>query len=422
MRTLDNAYALVVGIADYQHVGRLPSVVLEDARAIAGVLTDPQTCGYDPGHVVSLLNEQATKANLQAAFEDAAKRCNADSTFLFYVSGHGGQLGGSRHRGEYLLPVDALYENDRSLARTALPTKELTALFNAIPARRATAIFDCCHSAGIAQPKAAESPAIESGLSERYFRELTMGRGRVVFASCRDSESSYIFPGERNSVFTKHLLAGLRGGAPGPGGLIRIFDLWNYLQPRVVEEARSRQPGRAGQHPNLLCKLEDNFALAMHTGGIGTPVQTAAEKAVTYDAYVSYDPADEDWVGATLVPYLARQCGLNVVTKDSDTSTVGAMKVANIAQGIEHSKRIIVVLSPEFLNNEYTVFETLFATHVGLSQARYRLVPIVYRPCQRLPLLLDALTSVNYPQLGTERALERVCHAVKGPVPEMAFS
>ena len=39
-------------------------------------------------------------------------------------------------------------------------------------------------------------------------------------------------PGDENSVFTKHLLAGLTGGVPSDDGAVRVFDLFEF--DRVV--------------------------------------------------------------------------------------------------------------------------------------------------------------------------------------------
>jgi hypothetical protein len=51
---------VVVGIAGYQHINPLPTTVLQDARDIHSLLVDPQHCGYPPGHVHLLTDEQAT--------------------------------------------------------------------------------------------------------------------------------------------------------------------------------------------------------------------------------------------------------------------------------------------------------------------------------------------------------------------------
>ena len=83
---------------------------------------------------------------------------------------------------------------------------------------------------------------VKAGLPDGYYQRLATGRGRAILSSSRDSESSYLFPAAANSLFTRHLLAGLKGGVSGEDGLIWVFDLFEYVQPRVTSD----QPG---QHP-----------------------------------------------------------------------------------------------------------------------------------------------------------------------------
>ena len=97
-------------------------------------------------------------------------------------------------------------------------------------------------------------------LPESYYETLKSGRGRVILAASRSDEYSWVLPGASNSLFTQHLLAGLRGGAPGPGGVIRIFDLFDYVQRRVVAD-------RSDQHPLFKAELEENFPVALYLGG-----------------------------------------------------------------------------------------------------------------------------------------------------------
>jgi hypothetical protein len=56
---LDNAHALVIGIADYVNIRKLPKV--QDAEDLAATLVDPTLCGYDPRNVTVLLEQYATQ-------------------------------------------------------------------------------------------------------------------------------------------------------------------------------------------------------------------------------------------------------------------------------------------------------------------------------------------------------------------------
>jgi hypothetical protein len=405
-----NAHAVGVGIADYEHVNPLPRTVLEDARAVSSLLTDPERCSYDPTRVALLLNEQATKSALVGALADAAARCDSDSTFVFYVSAHGGHVEDRGHRGAYLLPVDAVYQDDASLAETAISGAELADLFSAIPARRFAAIFDCCHSGGLGQPKSAVSP-LRPGLPEGYFKELSVAQGRVIFAACRDSEYSWVRPGDTHSVFTKHLLAGLRGQAPGPGGVIRVFDLFNYVQPNVVAE----QPD---QHPVFKCEIEENFALALHTGGRGTPVLAASEAprdGFKYDVFLSYAAtgSDANWTRKVLLPRL-KASGLRVCI-DVETFRLGAKIITEIERAVETSRYTLAVLSPAYLESGFRELENVLAEHVGIEESQRRLLAVMRETCKpRLGMRARMWLDVSDDR-ELDASVERLVHELRMP-------
>ena len=79
MSAMDNAHALVIGIANYHHVNRLPPTVLQDARDVHDLLVDPQHCGYPPGNVQLLLDGAATQAAMRQALADLAERFGAEA-------------------------------------------------------------------------------------------------------------------------------------------------------------------------------------------------------------------------------------------------------------------------------------------------------------------------------------------------------
>ena len=61
MSAMDNAYALIIGIADYLHITKLPATVRNDAQDVRDLLVDPQHCGYPPDNVRLLLDGEATR-------------------------------------------------------------------------------------------------------------------------------------------------------------------------------------------------------------------------------------------------------------------------------------------------------------------------------------------------------------------------
>jgi hypothetical protein len=368
MPALENAHALIVGIANYQKINPLPATVLKDAQDIHNLLVSPNYCGYLADNVQLLLDSQATQTNLRQALGTLAQNSNAESSVLLYISSHGGQVEFGPHAGEYLLPVDADCTSGTSLAQTAIAGSDFTDALRAISARKLVVLFDCCHAGGIGQPKDANAPVLKGGLSDNYYDRLKQGTGRAILASSRSTESSYVLPDASNSLFTQHLLAGLQGGIASDDGLIRIFDLFEYVQPKVTSE----QPN---QHPIFKAELEENFPLALYLGG-QKGVIPKVEAGFRYDAYISYVDAEPDatWVWDTLLPRL-EQAGLRVVVSD-DVQQSGVDRVVSIPRGIKQAKRTVVVLSKAYLTDNWLRFEEVMAETIGIEEGSYRILPV----------------------------------------------
>jgi hypothetical protein len=410
MPVMDNTHALLVGIANYQAISSLPPIVIQDVTDIHELLIDPGYCGYAPGNVTLLQDEQATKVGILGALGQLAERCNQESTVLVYISSHGGQIASGPHAGEYLLPVDTANTSLEAFAESAISGAAFTNALRAIPARKLLVIFDCCHAGGIGQPKDMAGPAIKAGLPESYYEALTAGRGRVILASSRSGELSWT--GKHNSVFTQHLLAGLRGGIPSEDGLIRIFDLFEYIQPRVTAD-------RPTQHPVFKADLEENFPVALYLGK-QKGIVPKDDQGFLYDAYISYVDQEPDatWVWQTLLPRL-KNAGLRVAVS-GDVEEPGVARVITIERGVQQAKRVIVVLSKGYLADNIGHFENTIAQTMDVQEGTYRLLPLQIEPLDsaQLPLRLRYLTLLNlaHPQRA-EREFDRLVQAVQKPLP-----
>src|SRR5262249_12690626 len=163
------------------------------------------------------------------------------------------------------------------------------------------------------------------------YERLKAGTGRVILASSRPSEVSYVMPGAEYGLFTEHLVGGLCGGVASDDGLVRIFDLFEYLQPRVSQA----QPQ---QHPLFNGELEENFPVALYRGG-ARGVVPRVEGEFRYDAYISYvdQGADADFVWDTLVPKL-ESAGLRAAVS-GDSGDPGVPRVIGGERAIRQSKR-----------------------------------------------------------------------------------
>ncbi|WP_138468681.1 caspase family protein [Poseidonocella sp. HB161398] len=252
-------HALLVAVASYPKVSSLPTAVINDAREVSAVLASSAHCGYDPKNVTTLLDSEATLEAIRRELGALANRAKPDDTVMIFFSGHGARLGNPNDPESALLPVDC---DPGDVTATVLLETEFSSLLADIKVQRLVVFIDACHSGGAGSFKAVGNIA-SLGFSEKSLDRLAQGIGRVLIASSRASETSLVLAGASNSLFTEHLVGALRGAARTHGdGLIRIFEIFNY----VAEKVRGAVPGR--QHPIFKASnLEDNFPVALDQGG-----------------------------------------------------------------------------------------------------------------------------------------------------------
>lgn len=256
-------HALLIGVANYQQVTSLPAAILNDARDVAATLTSPGYCGYGPTNVVTLLDDQATRAAVLNGLAELAARAGTDDTACVFFSGHGAVISNLGAEDSVLVTVDTDLAN---IERTSISSDEFAQALSQIKSKRVLVFIDACHAGGAAISKTltdGKGKEFKSGYSSNTFAKLATGSGRALMASCRADEVSAVFSGARNSVFTTALLAGLQGAADkSNSGFIKLFDLFNY----VAEEVPKQIPD--GQHPIFKAdNLEVNFAIALSQGG-----------------------------------------------------------------------------------------------------------------------------------------------------------
>jgi hypothetical protein len=404
-----SAAALVVAASDYRHLPTLPDAVAADAHAMAAVLADPAVGAYPREAVHLLAGEDATRAHVLDALSALAARTTSDDTVVVYWTGHGGRVADGDHAGEYLLPIDARIDTPELLAQTAISGRQFDQVLRTISAGRVAVFFDCCHAGGIGWSKAAAAPPFQPGLPTAFYEQVLSSRGRAIIASSRADELSWILPGATNSLFTQHLLAGLAGGAANSDGIVRIFDLFEYLQPRVTAD-------QSLQHPVFKADLEHNFPLAAVPAAARPDV---SEEQYRYDVYVSYVDTEPDstFVWEQLLPRLERE-GLQVAVS-GDVEQPGVARVVSIERGITQARRTVVVLSPNYLSDTVADFENTLAQTMGIQENRYRLLPVQIADidADQLPTRISMLTSLHltHPHRA-ERELQRLITALRAPL------
>jgi hypothetical protein len=112
------------------------------------------------------------------------------------------------------------------------------------------------------------------------------------------------------------------------------------------------------------------------------------ESPCTYEVFISYSHADQLWVEEWLLPRL-EQAGLSVATS-STAFVIGAPKLVNVEQAFQSSRRVIVVLTPDWLAGELSDFEASLLRYSDPAARRRKLLPLLLKPCE-LPEAITAL-------------------------------
>ncbi|MDX6693340.1 MAG: hypothetical protein QOF02_943 [Blastocatellia bacterium] len=113
----------------------------------------------------------------------------------------------------------------------------------------------------------------------------------------------------------------------------------------------------------------------------------------TFDVFISYSHHDADWVRSWLLPRL-EAAGLRACIDVRDFK-VGGPSLDNMESAVEHSRKTLLVITPNWLQSEWAKFEALLSQVEDPSGARRRTLPLLLEPCQ-LPKRLGILTYADF--------------------------
>jgi WD40 repeat protein len=130
-----------------------------------------------------------------------------------------------------------------------------------------------------------------------------------------------------------------------------------------------------------------------------------------YDVFISYSHTDKEWVHGWLLPRLEAASLRVCIDFDFD---VGVPSLVNMERAVDNSRRTLLVLTPAWVESEWTEFETLLTQTTDPAARRRRLLPLLLQPCQP-PHRIAMLTYADFSQEEEwESQLQRVVAAVRG--------
>lgn len=235
-QSYESSRALVVGINKYKNASPLGYAV-NDAKEIREILVEE--LGFEAENVIYLVDADATRSNILKSFLSfTSENVKIDDRVLIFFAGHGHTKKGFRGEVGYLVPYDA----DMSDYSTFIRWDELTRNAELIRAKHILFIMDACYG-GLAVNR-----DIQAG-SSRFLKDMYQRFSRQVITAGKADEvvSDSGGPIPDHSVFTGHLIEGIRGKAANEHGVITASGLMAYVYAKVANDVNSEQTPHYGQ-------------------------------------------------------------------------------------------------------------------------------------------------------------------------------
>ena len=254
-----NTYAVLVGISDYKYINSL-QYCDDDVKDIESALKNSKN--WKDAKITELLNEKATKKNINKAIEKYSGKLGPEDKFIFYYSGHGTNSWGKAR----LCPYNTSIFGTGLISESDLKERFVSLAKDPNNPPQIGVMIDSCFSGGMIDGKAdtngKRSKFVEFKNSERNFKnsakELSKVKNSVILTASSASEVSYETDELKNGVFAYFLTEGFcLGENMGPAdenmdNKISLEEAFNYTQSRVT----NYKPLKNKQHPQLC----DNYA------------------------------------------------------------------------------------------------------------------------------------------------------------------
>lgn len=222
-------YAILIGNSEFPEAKSLAALRCppHDVQGMREVLLNSEFNWFTEADEIPNQSSTFIRKQIHRVFKAAGPQ----DQILFYYSGHG-KLDYAGH-----LHLATLDTEEEYLETTSVEIALLRRLITNNRCKRVALILDCCHSGaavGALQAKGDAAAVVAEQLSQ-----FNLTSGIHVLSASTATQSAYEKEGEQYSLFTKHLLDGIRQNrADHDGdGWVSISDLYEYVRQQVSQDA-----------------------------------------------------------------------------------------------------------------------------------------------------------------------------------------
>lgn len=229
----EKRFGILIACQDYPADSGFHSLTCpeRDAVALREVLMDPDHGEFDTVEIIA----NKTRSEILIALEETLHAAAQDDLVFIYFSGHG-----KLDRKGNLFFAAANTRADR-LRATGINAADLSDIILDSVVRKKALVLDCCYAGAFARNWKSAADIMQDRV-EAFSR----GAGTYVLMATDELSLAEEDAEAGISVFTRHLVDGLRGAADiNRDGIITLTELSNYVHAQVVD-LHNQRPIEAG--------------------------------------------------------------------------------------------------------------------------------------------------------------------------------
>lgn len=231
-------WAIIVGISKYRYSGQngLTNLIFadDDAKIFARTL---HNIGWSESHIRLLMNEDATKRNIEIALESWLTKAGSNDQVILFGAGHGFPDPENPERVYFVC-----YDTDISIPATGYRMDKVRTALEEVKSKNVIILADTCHAGKLITRG-------ERGISivpqiDKMAREQKVPKGLVFMVGADTDRQAIEHTSWTNGAFTHSLIKGLSGAADGfqsagaKDGIVTMGELKDYMNISMPDETQ----------------------------------------------------------------------------------------------------------------------------------------------------------------------------------------
>lgn len=219
-------HILAVGVDEYadQQITQL-NYAVNDANAIGDAFSKSGSDVYENVKLTKVLNNEATKENLDRVFAGIGAVARPEDVFVFFLSGHGKTEDGRY----YFLPPNFKYEDEHSFEESGIGQSQWQQWMARVPAQKSILLYDTCESGSLIRDQTSEGLEVKSAIDR-----MTRATGRTILTAATDTEPALEGYGG-HGVFSYLVLEALGVADKDADGQLEVTELASHVETELPE-------------------------------------------------------------------------------------------------------------------------------------------------------------------------------------------